>query len=190
MCPPAGRGHATIMMGLVLSWWSAACSPAREPSSPAPEGSLAARDAPLPHTVGADAHIPGLPSGVAAPATPAGDPVAARASDGGATPSAPTALPPEEKERDPRSAEVTIRLLVEPPNRAHVFWGVKDLGPAPLELRRPRGSGPLDLVVRAPGYLTFHTRVFTDRDDRLSIRMVPVTEAATVFGFRPEARAR
>lgn len=100
---------------------------------------------------------------------------------------------------------VTIKLLVEPPKRAHVFWGVKDLGVAPLELRRPRGSGPMDLVLRAPGFLTHHTRVFTDRDDTLFVRLGPETEGARYAGYqapveknaqetrtetRPETRAR
>jgi len=79
---------------------------------------------------------------------------------------------------------VTIKLLVTPPKLAHVIWGVKDLGVAPLELRRPRGSGPMDLILRAPGFLTHHTRVFTDRDDTLSIRLGPENEAFTFFGYQ------
>jgi hypothetical protein len=85
---------------------------------------------------------------------------------------------------------VTIRLLVEPAKRAHVFWGAKDFGLAPLELRRPRGSGPLDLVLRAPGFLTLHTRVFTERDNSLSVHLVPEAEASRFPGYQsPEATA-
>jgi hypothetical protein len=73
---------------------------------------------------------------------------------------------------------VTIRLLVQPPGVAHVLWGMKDLGVAPLDIVRPRGSGPLDLTLRASGYLTFHTRAFTEHDDKIAIRMVPSGEAA------------
>jgi hypothetical protein len=80
--------------------------------------------------------------------------------------------------------EVSIRLVVEPAVATHVFWGVKDLGATPLEIVRPRGSGPLDLSVRAPGYLTFHTRAYTDRDDKIAIRMVPFAQAAGTFGYR------
>lgn len=79
---------------------------------------------------------------------------------------------------------VTLKLAVDPPKLAHVFWGVKDLGLAPLELQRPRGSGPLDLVVRAPGYLAHHTRVFTDRNDRLAIHLAPESDGARYFGYR------
>ena len=91
----------------------------------------------------------------------------------------------EEGESDPRSETVTIKVVVDPPKPAHVFWGAQDLGVAPLEIKRPRGSGPVDLVVRSPGALTVHTRAFTDRDDKIAIRLVPETEAARVFGYRP-----
>jgi hypothetical protein len=107
---------------------------------------------------------------------------AAPASD--AAPRSEESLTVEESDRDPRSEMVTIKLNVEPPKHAHVFWGTKDLGVAPLEIRRPRGSGPLDLVLRAPGFLTFHTRAFTDRDDRIAIRLIPEAEASRVFGYR------
>jgi hypothetical protein len=101
------------------------------------------------------------------------------------------AAPPEQAP-EPRDVEmVTIKLIVTPPKLAHVYWGVKDLGVAPLELRRPRGSGPMDLMLRAPGFLTHHTRVFTDRDDTLSIRLTPENEASSTFGYQapPEKSA-
>lgn len=93
-------------------------------------------------------------------------------------------LPAEERERDPGSETVTIRVVVDPPKRARVFWGPKDLGMSPLEIRRPRGSGPVDLILRAPGYLTVHTRAFTDRDDRVTVHLIPETEAPRMLGYR------
>jgi hypothetical protein len=66
---------------------------------------------------------------------------------------------------------VRVQILVDPPHKAHVFWGLKDFGVAPLEIERPRGSGPLDLVVRAPGFLVFHTRAFTEHDDRIYVHL-------------------
>jgi hypothetical protein len=110
-------------------------------------------------------------------------PVPVPVADGGVADGA-APLQVEERERDPRSDTVTIKLLVEPPKRAHAFWGMKDLGMTPLEIQRPRGSGPLDLAIRAPGYLTIHTRAFTDRDDKVSIRLVPEAEAPHTFGYR------
>jgi hypothetical protein len=77
---------------------------------------------------------------------------------------------------------VTIHVLVQPPGIAHVLWVVKDLGVAPLDLVRPRGSGPVDLTLRAVGYLTFHTRAFTEHDDKIAIRMVLSSEAARFPG--------
>jgi len=82
---------------------------------------------------------------------------------------------------------VTIHLLVEPPQRAHVIWGAKDFGLGPLDIRRPRGSGPLDLMVRAPGYLTLHTRAFTERNSTLSVHLVPEAEAARFPGYQASA---
>ena len=138
-------------------------------------------------TAAADAPV--VASSVDALGTGAGDAIVAR----GRSP-APRAFSP-----DPARALdlVTIKLLVEPPKRAHVFWGVKDLGVAPVELHRPRGSGPMDLALRAPGFLTHHTRVFTERDDTLSIRLSPETEGARYFGYQapsekaaPESKAK
>lgn len=66
-----------------------------------------------------------------------------------------------------------------------MFWGRKDLGVAPLELTRPRGSAPLDLTIQAPDCLPLHTRVFTDRDDTLSLRLFTDREAAALPGYSP-----
>jgi hypothetical protein len=95
----------------------------------------------------------------------------------------------EEREADPRSEKVKISITAEPV-RAKVFWGIKCLGTAPLELERPRQSGPMDLVLEAPGFLRYHTRVFTDRDDKLAVHMVPAGAGARVLGYRaPEEKS-
>ena len=166
-----------IMMGL----GTAAC-PAPRPAA-APDGAVR----PV-----APAPSPPPAAGPSIPSAAAGTPVAALAPTAAGVGGAPAPESPQAEEGDgnPRSAEVVIRLLVEPPKVAHVHWGVKDLGLAPLEIRRPRGSGPLDVVLRAPGYLAYHTRLFTDRDDRLSIRLVPVGAASGVFGYRREEKDR
>ncbi len=79
--------------------------------------------------------------------------------------------------------QVTIKLLADASRKAHVFWGRKDLGVAPLEIQRPRGSGPLDLLVSAPGFLPLHTRVFTDRDEVLSLRLYDADGARGLLGY-------
>jgi hypothetical protein len=129
----------------------------------------------------------GAPRDVAkAPAAPVAAPAPPRS---GKPPPVVQAAPVEEAlveeapEANPRSETVTIKLFAEPSRKARVFWGRKDLGLAPLELTRPRGSGPLDLLVVAPGALPLHTRVFTDRDDKLSLRLVPDGDAPSLLGY-------
>jgi hypothetical protein len=120
----------------------------------------------------------GAPTAAKAPA-PAAPPVAAALD-------AEPALVEEAPEADPTSEIVKIKLIADPARKAHVYWGRKDLGLAPLEVTRPRGSGPLDLVVVTPGALTLHTRVFTDRDDRLALRLIAAEDAPTMLGYRAD----
>jgi hypothetical protein len=90
---------------------------------------------------------------------------------------------PERAAAAPGGPEITIKLLADAAKKAHVFWGRKDLGVAPLEIRRPRGSGPLDLLVSAPGFLPLHTRVFTERDDVLALRLYDPESARGLLGY-------
>jgi hypothetical protein len=90
----------------------------------------------------------------------------------------------EQPERDPRSATVTIKIVAEPKRQAHVQWGRKDLGTTPLEIVRPRDSGPLDLVVTAPGCLPLHTRALTDRDDTVTVRLYGENEGPSLLGYQ------
>jgi len=106
-----------------------------------------------------------------------------------------TPLLQDERDNNPRSETVTIKILAEPRRQARVFWGRKDLGVAPLDVQRPRNSGPLELLVLAPNCLPLHTRVFTDRDDKLWLRLYTKEEAPQVLGYRfeppaPAVRAR
>jgi hypothetical protein len=101
------------------------------------------------------------------------------------TAASPTEPPPVEEDLPgpPASTEtVSIKLVADARRQAHVFWGRKDLGLAPLEVTRPRGSGPLDLLVVAPGTLPLHTRVFTDRSETLALRLYSEKEATGLLG--------
>ena len=100
-----------------------------------------------------------------------------------------TPLLQDERDNNPRSETVTIKILAEPRRQARVFWGRKELGVAPLEVQRPRNSGPLELLVLAPDCLPLHTRVFTDRDDKLWLRLYRKEEAPQVLGYRLEPAA-
>jgi hypothetical protein len=105
---------------------------------------------------------------------------------------APAPLQAEAREADPRSQNVKLKLWVTPVT-AEVFWGAKRLGAAgrePLEIERPRGSGPLDVVVRAAGYLPFHTRLYTDRDDALTVRLTTPAAAPGLLGWKRAAPAK
>lgn len=95
------------------------------------------------------------------------------------------ALTGEAPEQDPVSAKVSLRLDVSP-RSAHpvVYWGRQKLGVAPITIVRPRRSGPMDVVISASGFLDHHTRLFTDRDDRLSIALVRSQEATTMLGYK------
>jgi hypothetical protein len=100
----------------------------------------------------------------------------------------PADLEPDTASYDRADAgTATIKLLADPRRQARVFWGRKDLGVAPLEIVRPRGSAPLDLLIQAPDCLPLHTRVFTDRDDVLSLRLYSEREAAGLPGYSPPA---
>jgi hypothetical protein len=106
----------------------------------------------------------------------------------------PEAAPPlrtETREVDPRSESVRLKLWVLPVT-AEVLWGAQRLGRAgrePLEIERRRNSGPLDLVVRAPGHLPFHTRLLTDRDDSLTVQLVTPAAARSLLGWKRTAPA-
>jgi hypothetical protein len=112
----------------------------------------------------------------------------ARAASGPVSPA-----PPDDNDDDDREPaapaggplpQVKIRLSVDAHWKAHVFWGRKDLGIAPLEIQRPRGSGPLDLLIVADDALPLHTRVFTDRDSALAVRLYGESEAPDLLGYR------
>jgi hypothetical protein len=83
----------------------------------------------------------------------------------------------------PDGGTVKIKLIADARRQAHVYWGRKDLGVAPIEIVRPRGSAPLDLTIVAPECLPLHTRAFTDRDDTLSLRLYTEREASGLPGY-------
>jgi len=95
----------------------------------------------------------------------------------------------EERDSNPRSEMVKVKVIVTPAARGTVHWGRKKLadlqpGRMTMETQRPRNSGPLDLVIRADGFLPHHVRVFTDRDDKLSVQLVRPEQASAMLGYR------
>jgi hypothetical protein len=62
---------------------------------------------------------------------------------------------------------------------AHLEAGKMD-----TEITRPRGSGPLDLEIKAEGYMPYHTRLYADRNDKIGIRLYRLEEAPSLFGYK------
>jgi hypothetical protein len=101
----------------------------------------------------------------------------------------------EEADTNPFSETVTLKLSVTPQVKATVHWGAKvmarlDPGKMEAEIARPRGSGPLDLEIKAEGYMPYHTRLYTGRNDKLGIRLYRAEEASSVFGYKRSAEAK
>jgi len=102
-------------------------------------------------------------------------------SDASATP--PAAGAPAS---DPTKATIIFQTF--PPAHATVLWGNTRLGrilpQRPLVVVRPRDSGPLDVVIRAPGFLPVQTRAQTFGDTRLAVKLTRVDQKSTLFGYR------
>ncbi len=100
----------------------------------------------------------------------------------------------EQSEDAAPSESAKLKLAVSPPARGIVRWGRKKLGAFKpghmvVEIERPRGSGPLEVTIRAEGFLPHHVRLFTDRDDKLYVRLYRPGEAPGLLGYRPGAGA-
>lgn len=102
------------------------------------------------------------------------------------------AAPASETEAAAAKTEDNVRITLQtvPPRKAFVKWGKKNLGeipvPKPLTVVRPRDSGPMDLVIRMPGYLPVHTRAYTFSDSRVAVKLTPLDQKSTLFGYRQE----
>lgn len=87
---------------------------------------------------------------------------------------------------DPTTA--TIVFATSPPVSAMVFWGRKNLGkitgPKPLVIVRPRDSGPLDVMVRATGYLPVQVRAHTFSDQRVVVKLTPPSKKSELLGYK------
>jgi len=108
---------------------------------------------------------------------------------------AKTICNPRNEKRIPCRKTVTLTLAISPPVKAFVMWGSKQLARAApdnptIELQRPRSSGPLDLDIRADGFLPrTHGRLYTDRNDKVNVHLVREAEAPSLLGFRAPASA-
>src|SRR5207249_6575920 len=84
-----------------------------------------------------------------------------------------------------RPAKVRVVVKSVPP-KALVSCGKKKLGPTPVIVERPRGSGPMDLIVKSVGYFPVHTRAYTFKNDVLYVKLTKLADRMTIFGARAE----
>lgn len=97
----------------------------------------------------------------------------------------------------PMSDKVRITFTVVPSqSKAMVYWGRKRLGMIaprqPLVVERPRDSGPLDVIVRAQGFLPVQTRAYTFADSKVGVKLTPPDQKKALLGYReapPDAGA-
>jgi hypothetical protein len=111
----------------------------------------------------------------AVPVAPAAAP-AATSMDGGVTPV------------EPPKTTATIVFTTIPATNARVMWGKRllgNIGPkAPLVITRPRDTGPLDVMVYAPGYIPVQTRAHTFSDNKVSVKLTTPEQKQTLWGYR------
>lgn len=69
---------------------------------------------------------------------------------------------------------------------AKVMWGRRLLGETPLALQWPADSGPVDIVVQAPGHVPVHTRLYTFSDEKIVVKLVDDEGKKTLFGYKRE----
>ena len=103
-------------------------------------------------------------------------------------------LQSEEREANPLSETVTLTLAISPPVKALVMWGSKQVAritpdKPTVELQRPRAIGPLDLEIRADGFLPHHTRLYSDRNDKVNVHLVRPADAQGMLGYRSSVAA-
>jgi hypothetical protein len=97
---------------------------------------------------------------------------------------------------EPSPDKVRITFTTVPSGKAMVYWGRKRLGMIaphqPLVVERPRDSGPLDVIVRASGFLSVQTRAYTFGDSKVSVKLTPPDQKKSLLGYReapPDAGA-
>jgi hypothetical protein len=103
---------------------------------------------------------------------------------------APASKPPEKQEK------VKIWFFTVPAVPAELRWGKKKLGivnppkgpKKPFFIERPKDSGPMDVIVRAEGFIPLNTRVFTYNDNKVWLKLTPEAEKNKVLGYRIEIR--
>ena len=89
---------------------------------------------------------------------------------------------------EPLRTDARITFVTSPAVQATVSWGKTRLGvilpKQPLVVVRPRDSGPLDVVVRAVGYMQVTTRAHTFGDSRVVVKLTTLEQKSTLLGYK------
>jgi hypothetical protein len=155
---------ALVLAGAVLTWCCLRKSDASAtpPAAPPPPAATATPPAPAP--------------------VPPGPSAAAAATANATAPSGTESVPTESA----TTARITFTTV--PAVAATVTWGRKLLGKIgprqALVVVRPRDSGPLDVVVKAYGYMPVTTRAHTFADSRVVVKLTPPDQKTTLIGYR------
>ena len=89
-------------------------------------------------------------------------------------------------EAAPTAPPKTVKIIINttPRRRARVFHGRKKLGVTPLKLDLPFDSGPRDIVVKAAGFITVNTRVYTFKDEKVIVTLTLEDDPSALFGYK------
>lgn len=80
----------------------------------------------------------------------------------------------DRREAEDRSRKGNIRVSINTsPRGAVVLYGGKSLGTTPLTLSAHKGSTPLDVVIRARGYMTLRTRIRRKKSRSYFFKLTP-----------------
>jgi len=181
-------GRSVMAGGLAILGLSLACSsgsPKAEPQETEKVVAAGSVAVPAGSAVAATVVSAAAPGAPAAPPPPVESPAESPAMPPpGSTPPADAA---GASANTPPSPTVKVTVSVFPRVAATVSMGRKRLGNTargPLVIERPRDSGPLDLIIRAPGYIPVHTRAYTFESNTIEVRLTRVDKKDTLFGYR------
>jgi len=91
---------------------------------------------------------------------------------------------------DAGNPSVQITLKTKPRVRAVVYHGKEELGVTPLQLTWAKDTGPIDIKLKASGYLTVNSRLYTHRNDHVTVNMFKTDEAHLLFGYKKKVKSK
>ena len=85
---------------------------------------------------------------------------------------------------------VQLTLKTKPRVRAVVYHGKEELGSTPLQLTWTKDTGPIDVTLRAAGYLKVNSRLYTHRNDHVTVQMFKEDESHLLFGYKKKVKSK